>query len=252
MADLNSKWPEIRAGNPDVIKIFLLDASENAAPPPADSTLQSGHGLKPSLVPHIVRRAHASGLRVAAHIETARDFEIGVDAGVDIFAHVPGYGLDLEDDAGPFLISNAVARRAGARGVAVTPTVSWIWLLQNSPDSARIVAQRIDVMTRNIQTLMRHGVRIIAGSDRFGLTNTAEHAAQRRLGLWDGRGLLDMWTATTAQSMFPQRRIGELRDGYEASFIALRSNPLTDSTALSNITMRVKQGCSISLPPTTP
>jgi imidazolonepropionase-like amidohydrolase len=92
---------------------------------------------------------------------------------------------------------------------------------------------------------MRHGVRIIAGSDRFGLTGSVEHAAQRRLGLWDNRALLDMWTTATTQSMFPQRRIGRLAEGYEATFLALRANPLTDSTAFGTITTRVKQGCVI-------
>ncbi|HJU76137.1 MAG TPA: hypothetical protein VJ717_20520, partial [Gemmatimonadaceae bacterium] len=68
-AQLAVEWPKILAGRPDLLKIFLLHASESAEPPP-DTGLQSGHGLKPSLVPHIVRRAHAAGLRVAAHVET--------------------------------------------------------------------------------------------------------------------------------------------------------------------------------------
>ncbi|MEW5917383.1 MAG: amidohydrolase family protein [Gemmatimonadota bacterium] len=248
LADIAAKWPDILAGRPDLMKIFLLDASETAAPPPADSTLQSGHGLKPSLVPELVRRAHTAGLRVAAHVETAKDFEVAVDAGVDLFAHVPGYGMALDADPARFAISDATARKAGSRGVVVVPTVSWIWLVQGSADSATVVARRRDVVRRNLETLMRHGVRIVAGSDRFGLTSSVEHAAQRQLGLWDNRALLDMWTSATAQSMFPRRRIGQLADGYEASFLAMRANPLTDSTAFGTITTRVKQGCVIAPP----
>lgn len=246
-ADLAAKWPEILAGRPDVIKIFLLDASETSAPPPADSSLQSGHGLKPSLVPQIVRRAHDAGLRVAAHVETARDFEIGVRSGVDLFAHVPGYAMSVDESASSRTISDAVAKEAAARGVVVVPTTSLTFSAPPGPDSAKIVAKRVEVVRQNLSTLMQRNVRIAVGSDWFGQTASREYAALWRLGLWDKRALLEMWSETTPQSMFPRRRIGRLANGYEASFLVLGSNPLVDSTALSTIRARVKQGCVVSL-----
>ncbi|HEV8363755.1 MAG TPA: amidohydrolase family protein [Gemmatimonadaceae bacterium] len=244
-SDLEVKWPKILAGGPDLLKIFLLDASETSVPPPADATLQSGHGLKPSVVPAIVRRAHAAGLRVAAHVETARDFEVAADAGVDLFAHVPGYEMDPDAAPGSVLISDAVARKAGARGVVVIPTASLTSLVTGRADSAQVAARRVDLVRQNLRTLLRHGVRIAVGSDWYGQTAAREFAALKRLGLWDSRQLLDLWTETTPQSMFPRRRIGRLTDGYEASFLVLRANPLNDSTALSTITTRVKQGCIV-------
>ncbi|HEY7567446.1 MAG TPA: hypothetical protein VH762_07730 [Gemmatimonadaceae bacterium] len=244
-ADLDTKWPKILAGGPDLLKIFLLDASETSVPPPNDSTLQSGHGLKPSIVPAIVRRAHAAGLRVAAHVETARDFEIAVDAGVDVFAHVPGY--EMAPDAAPssVLISEAVAKKAGSRGVVVIPTASLTSLVPGRADSAEVAARRFDLVRQNLILLLRHGVRVAVGSDWYGQTAAREYAALRRLGLWNNRELLGLWSETTPQSMFPRRRIGRLTDGYEASFLVLRANPLTDSTALATITTRVKQGCLV-------
>jgi hypothetical protein len=244
-ADLDAKWPKILAGGPDLLKIFLLDASETSVPPPHDSTLQSGHGLKPSIVPAIVQRAHAAGLRVAAHVETARDFEIAVDAGVDLFAHIPGY--EMAPDAAPssVLISESVARKAGSRGVVVIPTASLTSLVPGRADSAEVAARRVDLVRQNLRMLMRHGVRVAVGSDWYGQTAAREYAALRRLGLWNNRELLDLWSEITPQSMFPRRRIGRLVDGYEASFLVLRANPLTDSTALSTITARVKQGCLV-------
>lgn len=244
-SDLDAKWPKILAGAPDLLKIFLLDASETSLPPPNDSTLQSGHGLKPSVVPAIVRRAHAAGLRVAAHVETARDFEIAVDAGVDLFAHVPGYEMAPDADPASVLISEAIARKAGSRGVVVIPTASLTSLVPGRADSAQVAARRFDLVRQNLRLLMRHGVRIAVGSDWFGQTAAREYTALRRLGLWNNRELLALWSETTPQSMFPRRRIGRLTDGYEASFLVLRSNPLTDSTALSTITTRVKQGCVV-------
>ena len=46
-------------------------------------------GLHPRLVPVIVAKAHAAGLQVTAHVETAEDFRHAVRSGVDEIAPVP-------------------------------------------------------------------------------------------------------------------------------------------------------------------
>jgi hypothetical protein len=241
--DLAAKWPGILAGHPDLIKIFLLSASEAAQPVPPDSIDFSGHGLKPSLVPLIVRRAHDAGLRVAAHIETAADFEIAVRSGVDILAHLPGYELGQHESEPEREISEAVATVAGEHGIVVTPTVSLASIVVNDPDSAALVRRRQILQRRNIALLLRHGVRFAVGSDRFGQTARGEFDALRALGLWDNLGLLKMWSETTARSIFPTRRIGRLEPGYEASFLVLGRDPIKDIEALRDIRLRVKQGC---------
>jgi imidazolonepropionase-like amidohydrolase len=58
--------------------------------------------------------------------------------------------------------------------------------------------------------------------------------------------LLRMWSVTTPRAIFPARRIGELKDGYEASFLVLRGDPLRDFGATRAIALRVKQGVAIS------
>jgi imidazolonepropionase-like amidohydrolase len=42
--------------------------------------------------------------------------------------------------------------------------------------------------------------------------------------------------------IFPKRRIGVLREGYEASFLALEGNPLEDLRNVRKIKVRFKQG----------
>jgi len=42
--------------------------------------------------------------------------------------------------------------------------------------------------------------------------------------------------------IFPNRRIGRLQDGYEASFLVLAGNPLSDFSQVKNIRLRFKQG----------
>ena len=75
-ADLDANWPRILAAKPDLIKIFLTDSEHFH--PVTDEDPRFGKGLDPALVPLITARAHAAGLRVAAHIDTAQDFHIAV------------------------------------------------------------------------------------------------------------------------------------------------------------------------------
>lgn len=51
--------------------------------------LTSGHGLDPALVAEIVRRAHTAGVGVAAHVETAFDFEVAQLAGERVVVVAP-------------------------------------------------------------------------------------------------------------------------------------------------------------------
>lgn len=247
--DLDRKWPAILSAEPDLIKIFLLDARES--PPPSPSTgLPAGYGLRPSLVPEIVRRAHQQGKRVAAHVETAADFRIAVAGGVDLLAHLPGYAFgagpdgrsELVPDPSPFVITEDDARMAGKRRVAVTPTARWTFG-GHGPDSAAVVAARHDLMRRNLERLRASGARIVIGSDWFGQTASGEITALRQVVDWPNADLLAIWAVETPQVIFPGRKIGRLEPGYEASFLVLDENPLDRLDALRTIRMRVKQGC---------
>jgi imidazolonepropionase-like amidohydrolase len=42
--------------------------------------------------------------------------------------------------------------------------------------------------------------------------------------------------------IFPQRKIGALKDGSEANFLVLEGNPIQDFGNVKRIRMRVKQG----------
>jgi imidazolonepropionase-like amidohydrolase len=51
-----------------------------------------------------------------------------------------------------------------------------------------------------------------------------------------------MWCETTPRRMFPERSIGRLDEGFEASFLVLGGNPIEDFEQVKNIVKRVKQG----------
>ena len=243
LPDLERVWPRVLATKPDLLKVFLLDATETPPVMP-DTGLPSGHGLRPSVLAAVMERARAHGLRVSAHIETAADMRLAVEQGVTIFAHLPGYALADNLDLAPYEIDEATARLAGRRGVIVIPTLQWA----NNPGGETTPAgiqRRLDLQARNIERLRRHGVTVAVGSDQFGATAEPEFQAFRKLGLWSNAELLTLWGEQTARSIFPGRRLGRLAAGYEASFLVLPRDPLASPDALREITMRFKQGCRL-------
>lgn len=54
--------------------------------------------------------------------------------------------------------------------------------------------------------------------------------------------LLILGSEVTPRSMFPNRRIGRLDEGYEASFLVLAGDPITDFGQVREIKARFKQG----------
>lgn len=66
----------------------------------------------------------------------------------------------------------------------------------------------------------------------------------RKYDMFSNTILLNMLTDTTPRTIFPDRKIGRLSDGYEASFLALECNPLKKFDCVKNIGLDIKQGIS--------
>ena len=85
------------------------------------------------------------------------------------------------------------------------------------------------------------------GLDNFGQTLLPEILYFHDNKIFDNRTLLKIAVETTPQAIFPNRRIGRLREGCEASFLVLRGDPLADFNQIKKIERRFKQGVFISL-----
>ena len=70
----------------------------------------------------------------------------------------------------------------------------------------------------------------------------------KSLNVFNNSELLEMWSVAAAQTIFPKRKIGYLREGYEASFLVLRGNPLEDFENVKDVQLRFKQGALINKP----
>ena len=244
-ADLDRKWPVLIATKPDFIKTYLL-YSEEYSKRKNDPKFEYWRGLDPALLPVIVKKAHAAGLRVSTHIESAADFHNALLARVDEINHMPGFrfAADVEKHSpSEFEISDADARLAARQGTYVATTL----MGATQQTDAMVRRQQDEINSRNLLMLLKHRVKIALGSDSYRDDTVPEALYIHSLRVFDNVTLLNMWCSTTAATIFPQRRIGHLREGYEASFLALLGDPIQDFTNVQKIEMRVKQGELLSL-----
>ena len=240
---LAERWPRILEGAPDFIKVFLLYTEEYDCRR-GDRAYYGRRGLDPRLLPAIVQRAHAAGRAVAAHVETAADFRAAVQAGVDQVLHLPGSNIPPATNVEAFRLTAADAARARERGTVVTTTtvISRRW---ETSDPDRLARAR-EVQVSNLRLLHEHGVPLAVGSDLYSATALDEVMNLRALDVFDNRTLLNMW-CETARAIFPQRRLGRLDEGYEASFLVLDRDPLLDFDNVRSIRYRFKRGHPIEL-----
>jgi imidazolonepropionase-like amidohydrolase len=243
--DVASKWPLVLASNPDFIKV-ILQYSDEYEQRHGNPLFSDWTALNPAIVPLIVERAHAAGLRVSCHIETAADFHNALIAGVDEINHTPGLRPDRNDwrnvQIDRYRISKADAVLAARRGTVVVTTFATAIARIAKATAGEAFREWRKLLIWNLGVLKEAGVALAVGSDRYSETAVAEAMALDSLDVFSKADLLRMWCGTSARTIFPTRKIGALREGYEASFLALNGNPISDFNSVRNIEHRFKQG----------
>jgi hypothetical protein len=234
-ADLEKKWSKILNLKPDFIKIFLW-GSDEFEKLKNDST-KLFKGLNPALVSKIVKKAHRQKLRVSVHVTNAADFHNAVVAGVDEIVHLPRFmsGMPIK----PIAVEDA--KMAAKRGIVVITTVA-ISLRQGGLVKEADFPIARKNQAADLKILFESGVSIAIGSDDVTDNSLKELFYLKDLGVFDNLTLLKMWTETTSKTIFPNRKIGALKEGFEASFIALEGNPVEDLNNVRKIKFRFKQG----------
>jgi hypothetical protein len=259
--DVDEKWALITSGRPDFLKVYLAHSEDDEVDRrPGETAGRSG--LHPRLLPHIITKAHAAGLPVTAHVETATDFRHAVLAGADEVAHVPGWLVKGAGDARRARLTEADVRSASERNVrVVTTTIAGRSMpahdarhphshhdehasKQSGHGNPLSDAEAEQVLKDNLVMLHRAGVRLAVGSDHAD-TSLAEVLNLRSFEIFDNLTLLNLWCEETPHAIFPNRKIGRFEEGYEASFLALGGNPIDDFTQVQAITHRFKQGVSL-------
>jgi imidazolonepropionase-like amidohydrolase len=99
----------------------------------------------------------------------------------------------------------------------------------------------------NLKVLRDAGVKIAIGSDgisgerRF-VTGRDEVRFLAQTAMLSPLQLLRAWAVDTPRTIFPDRKIGDLKAGYEANFLVLGADPIEDPENLHRISLRVKGG----------
>lgn len=251
--DVDAKWEKILAANPDIIKIGLIDAQDYEKYVKSGETLNKG--LSPEVAEYVIRKAHQANLRVYAHIETANDFRLGVKIGVDGFAHAPYYDWNgsLETKPKDDLTLEDM-KLAARKNIVVIPTAqrgTYGTMDFDSNGKGTINRGRFERFVERQKKLFnqmhQNGVRIALGLDNYGSTLLPEILYFHDEQIFDNLTLLKTAAETTPQIIFPKRKIGKLKEGFEASFLVLKGNPLEDFNQIKNIKMRFKQGQLINV-----
>ena len=243
LADVEAEWDAYLAYRPDAVKAYLTySASCDDAPTPR------GCGLRPEVLAEVVRRAHAADLPVVAHVNTDDDVRRALEAGVDALAHLPSGNDGVPADDERYWLSAETRRLLAASGVAAIPTASLLFhgrggavdLASRDTLQAQVARQRAEY-----QALVAAGVPLALGADRWMMTSEREAAYLVAQDVLDAATVLDLWTRTTPQTVFPGRAVGRLAPGYEASLLALACDPTADWSCAERIAHREKQGLDL-------
>ena len=233
--DLRAKWDRILSGEPDVLKVFLRNSEvyeERRDFRPSEIRRYDG-GVSPVLIPEIVRMARSEGLPVAASSNSSYDFQIAVEAGVDQITHFPcNQVIDADEQC---MILTAIAQEAARKEIEVTLIVNEFYKGERTADVEKILLE-------NIQTLKKHDVSFSIGSNQYGKTINEGIVALSKTKTFSNLELLTISTTETSRQIFPNRKIGKLKEGYEASFLVLTGNPISDFRNIESIDLIVKEG----------
>lgn len=244
--DVIQKWPDILAQNQTIVKVLLAFGEEyEQRKNNTDPTIASG--VDPAILPLVVQKAHEANRRVSMHIETASDFRIAVEAGADVIAHFPGWRIRKSsgyDDPGieRWLIAEADAKLAAEKGTAVVTTISPKTFLPDFEENKDLLNE---LHAQNFKMLYEQGVNVVIGSDDRRNFIPSELMRIADFEVVDNLTLLKLAVEDTPQLIFPDRNIGYLKEGYEASFLALEHNPLEQIENMKTITLAVKQGAKV-------
>lgn len=234
--DFQDQWPLIKEGKPDFIKVYLANSEDVGKQAPV-SNYPLRKGLNPALVPIIVAKAHQDGFRVSAHVETRIDFVNALNAGVDEITHTPGFYLFSKNNLDRYRLKKEDAVLAAQKKVFVITAL----MSRNLTEDQSLMPLVAETQAYNLSLLHKNGVQIAIGSDHA-RSPLDEVNALRELKVFDNQTILKMWCEISPQTIFPNRKLGLFKDGYEASFLSLDENPITNLSNIEKINMRFKHG----------
>lgn len=226
--DVSKNWDKIKAQKPGVLSIYLLDADKNGG--------KEGKGLTADAAKAIIKKAKKADLQVFAHVETVDDVRLGIKLGVNGFANLPGSNWDGTGDPARFELKPDDLKKLVKKNIAVVP------LLSHGQAAAVSNPAVLEFHKKTLKALLAEGVPVAIGSDDGSRTMRTELNYWLQIGAITTPEAMRILCETTPRAIFPERKIGKLEEGYEASFLALNDNPLGNIMKIRLISFKVKNG----------
>lgn len=225
---LDDNWEKIKAQKPGILSIYLLDVANNGGKP--------GKGLNAEMAKAIVKKAHKADLRVFAHVETAEDLRLGMKIGVDGFANLPGHTWDGKTGLATYELSDDDLKKMAKKK---TPLIA---LLAHGQSASREQKMVQEFHAKTLRRLFETGVHVSVGSDDIQRTSRSELNYWFSLGGLSHLKALQSLCEYTPQAIFPNRKLGKIAEGHEASFLVLREDPSLNILKMRLQMFKVKQG----------
>jgi imidazolonepropionase-like amidohydrolase len=251
--DVELKWDSILKAKPDLIKIYLINTDRHKE---LFEAKQMGQfGLSEDVAQLVVKKAHKANLKVYAHVENAYDFRVGLNIGVDGFGHLPGYSWDGQSDASLYRLTDEDLHRTKEQNVVIIPTVNFARVYAGKYDNqgnASLDSIRYNTvnqfLSKELERLHEQGVHLALGSDQHGETSILEaNYLLKELNVFNRLTTLKLLSENTPKAIYPNRKIGYLKEGHEASFLVLNGNPLDNWSCMDSIYFYMKQGKIINV-----
>jgi imidazolonepropionase-like amidohydrolase len=226
-AEARAAVAKVKANGAAIIKLYLLNH---------DSA--KSEGLSAENFNAAVAEAKKLGLRPIVHIENAADFRLAAKAGVFAIMHMPYNAPDADHPAAGLMITADDAALARKANIIVVPTTT---VVQMRYDGAKL-AEMQAIQRHNLTLLHDAGVRIAVGADNYSLGLHDEVNNLRSFALFSAAEIITMATENGAALAFPERKIGEITPGYEASFVGYFFAPVGNWASLREPVIGMRGG----------
>lgn len=249
VSNISENWKKIMSNNPDFLKLYLSNIADR------DKKIENknigSYGLSEDVLAKIAELSQKNSIRLIAHVETVSDFEIALKYNIKYFAHMPGYGGGIGDkELEELAIPDSLLQKAGTNEVVITPTVSFAKYYAYRWDGSKmsldslLLKKKYEFLRKQLIRFKEANITIALGADQ-GLTTLGEEINDiKQINAFSSLELLNILTSTP-KTIFPDRKIGELKNGYEATFLVLNDNPLENMNNINDIVLRVKNGIKL-------
>jgi hypothetical protein len=224
-----ANWERVVRQKPDFVVIYLLNATKMGGKPEK--------GLTEEVAKATVKKAHKSDLKVWAYVENMDDVKMALKMGVDGLLNLPAVAWDGVSETTKVPFSDADLKKMAKKGIAVTPLFTQLQQ-RGTPIAPATKLYHGQLMQR----MLSAGVNVVMGS------NDPVRSIRSELNYWAAlekvayAPLIKALCETTPQMIYPDRKIGKIEQGFEASFLVLGDNPLSNLQKLRVIDFKVKNG----------